>query len=123
MENLTSDIVREILSRLPKTETGFKSVLQCREVCKLWENLLGKPKTGTLFTKSSQDIRGPVKLYYREQSCEMVTEEGKQNFDKVTTEMGVIGDMSSFNMVGSFNGLVCYETQEVIYIFNPITGE
>ncbi|KAI3890609.1 hypothetical protein MKX03_010686 [Papaver bracteatum] len=127
MENLSSDIVLEILTRLPKTKTGFESALQCRKVCRLWQNLLGKPKTGTLFTKSSKYIRGPVKLYYREQSCEMVnsniTEEEKLNFDKVTTEIGGIGDMCSFSLVGSLNGLVCYVTLGVIYILNPITGE
>ncbi|XP_026434694.1 uncharacterized protein LOC113332364 [Papaver somniferum] len=40
MDKLNSDMVLETLNRLP-----IESVLQCRRVCAIWRNLLGKPKT------------------------------------------------------------------------------
>ncbi|KAI3836054.1 hypothetical protein MKW92_001070 [Papaver armeniacum] len=124
MEKLTSDIVLEILSRLPKTNTGFKSSLQCREVCRLWRNLLGKPKKGMVFvTWAKYDM----KLYYREKSSEMVNScctEEPQNFYKMVTEISTLETgYWFFRFVGTCNGLVCYVISKLIFIYNPITGE
>ncbi|KAI3852654.1 hypothetical protein MKX03_003300, partial [Papaver bracteatum] len=126
MENLKSDIILEILSRLPKTNTAFKYGLQCREVCRIWRNLLGKPKKGMLFVSRLRYNRD-TKLYYREKSYEMVNfncVEEPQDFQKMITEISSIETgLWFFSFVGTCNGLVCYVISESIFIYNPINGE
>ncbi|KAI3852804.1 hypothetical protein MKX03_028638 [Papaver bracteatum] len=131
MENLSSDIVLEILSRLPKTREGIKSILQCRKVCRLWRSLLGKPKPGMLFAHHPR-YDSDIKLYYKEQSSEKVdlnfTDE-RHTFYKSITKRGTEGIVVwEFSLVGSCNGLICYKTYEYtldkfVYILNPITNE
>ncbi|XP_026379590.1 11S globulin subunit beta-like [Papaver somniferum] len=131
MENLSSHVVLEILSRLPKTREGIKSSLQCRKVCGLWRNLLGKPKTGMLFAVMPR-YHWDIKLYYKEQSTEMLnfkcTEKQLDFYETITDIRTMCIRERDFSLVGSCNGLVCYRTHDYtlgifIYILNPITGE
>ncbi|XP_026432315.1 F-box protein At3g07870-like [Papaver somniferum] len=126
MENLSSDIIQEIFSRLP-----VKSVLQCRKVCRLWRSLLEKPKIGMLFADFPKYYR-PVELYYGEPPGEMVNSncnKASEYFNKIVTQLSHVDtNFFSFRLVGSCNGLVCYRACDpkfghVMYIFNPITGE
>ncbi|XP_026433864.1 putative F-box protein At1g33530 [Papaver somniferum] len=136
MENLSLDIVSaEIRSRLP-----IKSILQCRRVCKVWRSLFQEPKPGMLFTKFPSNFVGCTQLYYRELSSAppRVSLIGdQQNFHTRVTKIGDINiTVRYFSLVGSCDGLVCYKTyqpvlrgvyidelRDVMYIFNPISGE
>ncbi|XP_026432312.1 F-box/kelch-repeat protein At3g23880-like [Papaver somniferum] len=126
MENLSSDIIQEIFTRLP-----IKSVLQCRKVCRFWRYLLGKPKTGMLFADFPK-YYSLVDLYYGEPPWEIVNfnpNEASEYFNKIVTQLSNVDTkFYSFRLIGSCNGLVCYKACDpnfghVMYIFNPITGE
>ncbi|KAI3890706.1 hypothetical protein MKX03_023129 [Papaver bracteatum] len=131
MDKLNSDLLLEIFTRL--REEDIKSVLQCRKVCKLWRRLLGKPKIGMLFARSPRYRYddSDMEIYYKEQPSEIInlnfTEE-QQKFVEIVTKTCKDDPMSGFKIIGSCNGLVCYRNYEgglgdVLYIFNPITGE
>ncbi|XP_026432652.1 uncharacterized protein LOC113330012 [Papaver somniferum] len=70
MENLSLDLVFEILNRLP-----VKSFLQCRRVSKIWRNLLGKSKTAINWIQAQSASYHPslrLKLYYSKMALSLV---------------------------------------------------
>ncbi|XP_026440668.1 F-box protein At3g07870-like [Papaver somniferum] len=139
---LPSELTLEILSRLPT-----KSVLQCREVCTGWRDLIGHPSNahmrlqplsqfnGNSFSSLSSHTVADVgigllfsflfppengyQFYYGEY-------QNQHNYKlKRITQPPIV----SRSVVGSCNSLICFSVanrfgvHEPSYICNPVTGE
>ncbi|XP_026440544.1 F-box protein At3g07870-like [Papaver somniferum] len=138
MEKLHTDIVENILDRLP-----IQTVLAAKQVCKTWKILLRSKtdKVGLLVAKSchyhvngnrtySGDqfdlIHGKMKYNY---SYHILDE--MHNYRNSFSLLPYPGYQSQFDydMLGSCNGLVCIQKRcywnlaEPFLICNPITGE
>ncbi|KAL6531655.1 hypothetical protein OROMI_028018 [Orobanche minor] len=139
MENiLPSEIILEILSRLPAD-----SVLQCRQVCKTWRNLLRHPSFAHMHLCRLSQLH---ENNYHSQSTVVVlgfllslhfsNEHGTQLYygeydsqpDKKLRRINQ--PPIHHSIIGSCNGLICisefewfYRVNEPLYICNPVTGE
>ncbi|XP_026416142.1 F-box/LRR-repeat protein At2g43260-like [Papaver somniferum] len=124
MEKLHSDIVENILHRLP-TETA----LQAKRVCKTWKIILRSKtdKIGLLFAVKYPGSHDEYGLYYGDPIG------GKINYtwfalDNMSSGKSIPWYDYLDGMLGSCNGLVCFQRRswtsgEPFLICNPITGE
>ncbi|CAA3002957.1 F-box At3g07870-like [Olea europaea subsp. europaea] len=128
--NLPSDILVEILSRLPA-----RAVFRCKCVCKTWIKIFSDSKFVALhFAKARPGIVVHQSEMFKNliKVVEFEDEIDHHNLDEdslVKFDLKRISEFSGANIVldGSVNGLIClrdsnYE-HESVYICNPITRE
>ncbi|XP_026398436.1 F-box protein At3g07870-like [Papaver somniferum] len=151
MEYLPSDVVVDILSRIP-----VESVLDCKLVSKRLLNLLSDRRdqfakmhhqrqllqltstgdalsssTGLLFSfeKYEEDERIGVRLYYGNKYNDEMNIHEKFSYKTLQkTTVSCTAMRQSNVIVGSYNGLIClvryhHGMPDPIHICNPITGE
>ncbi|XP_026389806.1 F-box protein At3g07870-like [Papaver somniferum] len=135
MDNLPTDIIDNILSRLP-----VESRLQNRRVSKSWKNLIGDRKKGLLLSYANLidnvwDTK--IDLYYGDDldnleqfySTEALTKLDSATYSLCTLSGHSIWNKYHHHMVGSCNGLVCLHLNTQVTnarcgaICNPVTGE
>ncbi|XP_026428077.1 F-box/kelch-repeat protein At3g23880-like [Papaver somniferum] len=124
MEKLGTDIVENILRRLP-----FETALEAKLVCKTWRILLLR-KVGFLVTFLHSDIKKDKLCYsdlYDHIRGKMSYKYSYHRHDKMHGKF-FLGYGYLENMLGSCNGLVCFERRclylgEPFLICNPFTGE
>ncbi|XP_026416034.1 F-box protein At3g07870-like [Papaver somniferum] len=139
-KHLPSDLILNILARLPAD-----SVIQCKQVCKTWKDLLCQPSfpqahllhqlNGNCFSSLSSHTAAniPIRLLF---SFAWKLERGNQlyygEYDNQTrnkvrkiNQPPIVGK----SVIGSCNGLICFSESkgfyvlEPSYVCNPITGE
>ncbi|XP_026452699.1 F-box protein At3g07870-like [Papaver somniferum] len=142
VNRLPSEIIIEILSRLPTD-----SVLECRQVCKTWRNLIRHPSFAHMhlhqnvnilpFHSSATDAKVDFGLIFElrilSPKIEYILYYGEYD-DQPNKKLRRINQPSinCLSIVGSHNGLICFSVcdsdyvsyiHEPIYISNPITRE
>ncbi|XP_026439742.1 F-box/kelch-repeat protein At3g23880-like [Papaver somniferum] len=122
MENLHTDVVENILSRLP-----IDKALQAKRVCNTWRYLVRSKtdRVGLLVAVSYSHDENKHKLYYGDHQYDHIHGKMKYTYDALY-KMDDVKFMDG--MLGSCNGLVCFQRhypcpEESFLICNPITGE
>ncbi|KAH0643421.1 hypothetical protein KY289_034395 [Solanum tuberosum] len=126
--DLSSEIMSEILSRLP-----IKSIFCCKTVCKLWYNLLtSDPLFSNMYHKRTSSNFPSLLLSigdYVQFLVELKPDDPSPL--KSTTVLSPKFHLPSPNMrlIGSCNGFVCllkgwmFDLDHSVYISNPLLGE
>ncbi|XP_015075267.1 F-box protein At3g07870-like [Solanum pennellii] len=128
--DLSSEIMLEILSRLP-----IKSIFCCKTVCKLWYNLLTSDPLFPSKYREGTSSNFPSLLLsidnYVQFLVELKLPDERYPLKISTTVLSPKFHLPSPNMrlIGSCNGFVCllkgwvYELDHSVYISNPLLGE
>ncbi|KAG5603674.1 hypothetical protein H5410_025166 [Solanum commersonii] len=126
--DLSSEIMSEILSRLP-----IKSVYCCKAVCKLWYNLLtSDPLFSNMYHKRTSSNFPNLLLSIGDYVQFLLELKPNDPYPlKSTTVLSPKFHLHSPNMrlIGSCNGFVCllkgwmYDLDHSVYISNPLLGE
>lgn len=129
MGNLHSDVIIEILLRLP-----VKSLCRFKCVCKLWQFLISHPKFArrhvnlTNIDKEIEHRRRKLILNSRSLSSLCYVEYEAMTSNHVTAlelDLQMIkSGLDEVKLIGSFNGLLCISVEpERIFLINPAIKE
>ncbi|CAI9090664.1 OLC1v1025481C1 [Oldenlandia corymbosa var. corymbosa] len=119
--HLPEDIVLEILPRLP-----IRSLLRCKCVCKLWKSLVSN------FVLARHAGKEGAIVGYLPMSYGPPIQEKLIHFYSINADLSAVklpkpsgelpSDFYSFDVFGTCNGLVLFQSYGVIYLWNPSIG-
>ncbi|XP_026428078.1 F-box protein At3g07870-like [Papaver somniferum] len=128
MENLPACILGNILDRLP-----IETALQAKRVCKTWKMILHckTDKIGLLLILSyHSDGEKKNELFYGDYNRgKLICRYRYDAIDGMEDEKSIMGNNYVDGMLGSCNGLVCFQRRQdhcfgqPFLVCNPLTGE
>ena len=126
IDRLPTEIALDIFSRLSIT-----SLMQCRFVCRSWQNLLHDRNLVSLHLSQVEE-RDPLLIFHsdfpiRNQLCFAEFSGADDDAQGIVKKISIpfSASMPEFTVVGSCNGLLCLCDSlynDAIYIYNPFTN-